>query len=97
MSYTKPSPLKSSTLKLSRGRTPLDGFFGDLASGGSSVLSFLGAQQRAEGAQAALTQQNMDLTAALAAQSSGPDMFDLAIIGGLGYLGYRLFFAKKAA
>lgn len=78
----------------SRGpRQALGSVWDDIKSAASGGISFLTAQQRAEGAQMALQQENRDLAAALAAQQ-GPGLFDLALLGGLGYLGYRLFIKK---
>jgi LPXTG-motif cell wall-anchored protein len=65
---------------------------------GKGALNFFGAQQRAAGAQEALTQTNRDLIAAQQAQAdSGPSTTTLLIgaaaIGGLAYLLLR---KKKA-
>lgn len=66
---------------------------GDVAKG---ALSFFGAQQRAAGAQEALTQTNKDLIAAQAAQA-GPSTTTLVIGAGILGLAAYMLMRKKGS
>ena len=83
------------------GGRPMGDFWDDLVSGTKSVvggaLDFYGKTQQQAGANAALSAQNTQLTAALAAQqqSRGMDPTTLLLIGGVGVVAAVLILRKK--
>ncbi len=59
-----------------------------------TVVKFYGAEQQAVGAAAATSQQNKDLTAALAAKA-GIGTSTIVVVGGLALVGYLLLRKKR--